>query len=441
MSASTSTSSNPSARRERRLLRVGIVHGRRIVEERLLARAGSVTIGSSPRNTFIVPWDDVPDRWRLFEEHGGRHTLHLAGDMTARIADGTTVTSIDARRGERTPPIPLSDRARGKVTVGATTVLFQLLRPPAPQPRAQLPLSVRRRVSREIDGWFALALAFTALLHLAFVVYLRQVDWPRRPSLEEIPDRFIRQMIQRPRPTPAPAPPTAIAEHTPRPHPAPTPARPRPAPGKPQKPALPDISNIGLMPWLTAQGKDGTSALKDVLSPGGIERSLDEAMRDVGNVGIAGTDQLHGLHGPGTGTGRVGTPSELHAGPGIVEAGPTGTRAERDVSSRLKVEKPIIEGGHADLDAIAREIRARRKAIAACYERALKQQPTLSGKLVIRFSIAAAGTVAGVDIDDDTLGAPEVGACIRGMVLHWRFAPPAEAPVEISFPFVFQAGG
>ena len=441
MSASTSTSTNPSARRERRLLRVGIVHGRRIVEERLLPRAGSVTIGSSPRNTFIVPWDDAPDRWRLFEERGGRHTLHLAGDMTARIADGTTVTSVDARRGERVPPIPLSDRARGKVTVGGTTVLFQLLRPPVPQPRAQLPLSVRRRVSREIDGWFALALAFTALLHLAFVIYLRQIDWPRRPSLEEIPDRFIRQMIRAPRATPAPAAPTAIAAHTPRPHPAAPAPAPRPAPGKPQKPALPDISNIGLIPLLTARGPDGSSAVKDVLSPGGIERSLDEAMRDVGNVGIAGTEALHGLHGPGTGTGRVVTPSELHGGPGIVEAGPTGTRAERDVSSRLKVDKPIIEGGHADLDAIAREIRARRKAIAACYERALKQQPTLSGKLVVRFSIAAAGTVAGVDIDEDTLGAPEVGACIRGLVLRWRFAPPAEAPVEISFPFVFQAGG
>ena len=448
MNASTSTSlkgkgsASSSGRHERRLLRVGIVHGRRIVEERLLPRAGSVTIGSSPRNTFILPWDDVPDRWRLFEEHGGRHTLHLTGDMTARIADGTTVTSIDARRGERTPPIPLSDRARGKVTVGATTVLFQLLRPPAPQPRAQLPLSVRRRVSREVDGWFAVALAFTALLHLAFVVYLRQVDWPRRPSLEEIPDRFIRQMIHRPRPAPAPAPPRTIAEHTPRPHPAaPSPAGPRPTPAKPQKPALPDISNIGLIPLLTARGPDGSSALKDVLAPGGIERSLDEAMRDVGNGGIAGTSALNGLHGPGTGTGRLGTPGDLHGGPGIVEAGPTGTRAERDVSSRLKVEKPIIEGGHADLDAIAREIRARRKAIAACYERALKQQPTLSGKLVIRFSIAAAGTVAGVDIDEDTLGAPEVGACIRGLVLRWRFAPPAEAPVEISFPFVFQAGG
>jgi hypothetical protein len=449
MSPSTSTALHPdsSRRHERRLLRVGIVHGRRIVEERLLSRAGDVTIGRSPRSTFIVPWDDVPDRWRLFEERGGRRFLHLAGDMTARIADGAAVTSIDARpAGEPAAPIALSDRARGKVTVGDTTVLFQLLRPPPPQPRARLPLSVRRRVTAEIDRWFAVALAFTALLHVAFVVYLRQVDWPRRPSLEEIPDRFIRQIVRAARPTPPPAAPTVVAEHTPEtaPHPhapAPPAPRPRPAPGKPGKPIEDQIRNIGLIPLLTARGPDGSSAITDVLSSGGIDRSLDEALRNVGGVGIASTDSLHGLHGPGTGTGHVATPSDLRPTGRIVGAGPTGPVAERDVSSRLEVDRPVIEGGHADLESITREIRARRKAIAACYERALKQKPTLAGKLVIRFSITAAGTISAVDVDEDTLGAPEVGACIRGLVLRWRFAPPAEAPVELSFPFVFQAGG
>ena len=129
------------------------------------------------------------------------------------------------------------------------------------------------------------------------------------------------------------------------------------------------------------------------------------------------------------------------AGPGIKDVRDTGPVVERDVSSRLKVDRPIIEGRRADLESIAREIRARRKAIAACYERALKTKPTLAGKLVVRFSITAAGTIAAVDIDDDTLGAPEVGACVRAIIQHWRFAPPAEAPVELSFPFVFQAGG
>ena len=179
--------SDTSNRRGRRVLRVGIVHDRRIVEERLLARTGDVTIGTSPRSTFIVPWDDAPARWRLFEERGGRRFLHLAGGMTARIADGTNVTSVDGGAAGAARAIPLSERARGKVTIGDTTVLFQLLRPPAPQPRPQLPISVRHRITDGIDRFFAAVVAFTLLLHVVLVVYLRQVDWPRRPDIEAIP--------------------------------------------------------------------------------------------------------------------------------------------------------------------------------------------------------------------------------------------------------------
>ena len=186
---------------ERRFLRVGIMHGGRIVEERVLSQLDDVTVGTSPRSTFIVPWDEVPRRWRLFEARGGRRVLHLAENMAARIADGVAVTRVDARGGEATAtqPIPLADRARGKVTFGDTTVLFQLLRPPASRPRPQLPPSIRRRLMAEVDRWFALCLALTALLHVVVVVYLRQVDWPRRPSIEEIPDRFIHQMVRAPR--------------------------------------------------------------------------------------------------------------------------------------------------------------------------------------------------------------------------------------------------
>jgi len=198
---------------------------------------------------------------------------------------------------------------------------------------------------------------------------------------------------------------------------------------------------MGLIPLLTARGANSGAALPDLLASGAVDRSLDEALRDVGDVQVASSDGLRGLLRQGSGSGKIGVPGGMRGGTRIVDAGPNGPVVERDVSSYLKVAPPVVEGGHADVASITREIRSRRKAIAACYERALKQKPTLAGKLVVRFSIAAAGTVSAVDIDDDTLGAPEVGACVRALVLRWRFAPPADAPVELSFPFLFQAGG
>src|SRR5262249_46148647 len=160
--------------------------------------------------------------------------------------------SVDARGGgEPARPIPLSDGARGKVIVGDTTVLFQLLRPPPPQPRPQLPIAVRRRVTAGVDWAFSGVLAFTFLLHVAIVIYLRQVDWPRRPAIEEIPDRFIRQTMHLQRPTPVP-PPTAVAANTPTPTPpahAPRSpfAPPRPTPGKPREDPADAVKRMGLI--------------------------------------------------------------------------------------------------------------------------------------------------------------------------------------------------
>ena len=158
----------------RRLLRVGIIHGKRIVEERLVSGSSAVTIGTSPRATFIVPWDDVPHRWRLFEERRGRRFLHLGPRMSARIAkaSGGNVANFDS---DASQPIPLPDDARGKITVGDTTVLFQLLLPPLPRPRPRLPFSPQRRALDGIERGFVAVLVATLALHVAVVVYLRQV--------------------------------------------------------------------------------------------------------------------------------------------------------------------------------------------------------------------------------------------------------------------------
>ena len=197
---------------------------------------------------------------------------------------------------------------------------------------------------------------------------------------------------------------------------------------------------MGLVRLLTARAADGKSPLSDVLGDGAVDRSLDDALRNVGGLAIAQNDGLHGLQRVTEGHGKVIGVDDLRGGAKIVGPASTGPVGERDVTSRLKVDRPVIEGGKADLESITREIRNRRKAIAACYERALKTRPTLAGKLIVRFTITAAGTISTVDVDDDTLAAPEVGACVRATVSRWRFAPPAEAPVELSFPFVFQAG-
>jgi len=432
----------------RRLLRVGIIHSKRIVEERLVSGTSAITIGTSPRATFIVPWDDVPQRWRLFEERGGRRFLRLGPRMSARIAkaSGGNVADFDSDAGQA---IPLPDDARGKITVGDTTVLFQLLLPPPPRPRPRLPFSLQRRAIDSIERGFLAVLVATLALHVAVVVYLRHVEWPRRPPIEDVPDRFVSHIVRAPRPAPpAAATTTAVAtarapSPTPRPRPTPSPSRPPTAPADNHRDILEaQVRDSALIKLITARAADGTSPIADVLASGGVDRPMDEAFKNIGGVGVAGLDALPGLT-PSAGHGKVATVDTLRVGARVAAPTTTGPAgAERSVAARVVIAPPVLESGTADVDAIVRDIRGRRKAIAACYERALKSNPALAGKLVVRLSIASAGTVVAVTVDEDTMGAPDVAGCVRGLIARWRFPPSIDAgvPVEVSFPFVFQAG-
>jgi hypothetical protein len=447
ISPSSAVSSSQSSGRphSRRHLRVGVVQGPCIVEEHVFRAAEPITIGPAVSDTFILPSDVLARSWRLFEARRGRLVLRLGPSMTARLADGATVTAFAAAPDEPLRAIVLPEAARGKLTVGDTTILFQRVRPPAPRPRPQLPASVRRHVFAELDLPYLAIAALTFLLHVVVVVYLRQVDWPRKPSIDEVPDRIV-QLQRRPRP-PAPqvARPAPAAPAPTRPPSAPRPvaaaARPtRPVESEAERHArlADETRRKGLLAIIGSLG-EGPSSTIDLLRPGKPEQEIEEALTHMDGVTEANADTLR-LPRIGGDSGKVATPGTLRS-TAIAAPTRTGPAIERGVKPDIHEGPPSIEDGHVDAAAIAREIRSRRKAIAACYERALKQQPTLAGKLVVRFSLTPAGTVGAVDLDDDTLGAPDVSACIRAVVLHWRFPPLTEGPAELSFPFVFQPGG
>ncbi len=57
--------------RDRKILRIGIIQNGKIIEERLLRKRDSVTIGQSPRNTFVLPSGALPKSFTIFEMKGG----------------------------------------------------------------------------------------------------------------------------------------------------------------------------------------------------------------------------------------------------------------------------------------------------------------------------------------------------------------------------------
>src|SRR6202142_2525992 len=188
-----------------KILRIGIIQGGRIVEERLVRKREDITIGQSAKNKFVVPSEALPRNWLLFEASGSQYVANFSDGMDARIAVGNEIISLAQlkktgkiqKRGASWP-LPLDERSRGKITLADMTILFQFVTPPPPQPRPQLPASGRGSVLSDVDWFFTTIAAVSFLLHRALVLYLRNVDWPRKPDIESVPDRFVPMIVKKP---------------------------------------------------------------------------------------------------------------------------------------------------------------------------------------------------------------------------------------------------
>jgi hypothetical protein len=448
-----------------KILRIGIIQGGRIVEERLVRKRENITIGQSAKNLFVVPSEALPRQWLLFEIHGQHYVAHFSDGMDARIAVGNEIISLAQlkqtgkiqKRGSSWV-LPLDERSRGKITVGDMTILFQFVTPPPPQPRPQLPASVRGSITSQLDWSFTTIAAGSFLLHLLLVIYLRNVDWPRKPDIEEIPDRFVKMVVKKVEPPPEKkkeVAKTTEEEKKPEKKKADEGVKKQKRELTPEEKAklaeekakadaerrarlAEQVKSTGLLKLLGARA-DGSGSIADVLGKGDVDRDQEKAFQGVGGIGVASAnDQLRGIKSGGSGSGKVATVGGLRGGGSISEGGTGNAAAEKRVSGIVKTEAPAVDG-ELDPGLIAKEVRARQGAIKACYERALKRNPTLTGKIVMHWTITAAGTVSGVDVEQDSLGDSEVGSCIKSLVARWRFPAPAGGSVDVSFPFVFQS--
>lgn len=85
---------------------------------------------------------------------------------------------------------------------------------------------------------------------------------------------------------------------------------------------------------------------------------------------------------------------------------------------------------------IHRFIRQRAVQIRTCYERHLKRDPNLEGRLLFRINIDESGQVTQATLLRNTFPDPRVGQCAQMVLERWQF--PAGKAVQVVYPFVFR---
>lgn len=72
-----------------------------------------------------------------------------------------------------------------------------------------------------------------------------------------------------------------------------------------------------------------------------------------------------------------------------------------------------------------------------CYERALKKNPNLAGRVLLELTIGRDGSVVSVNAQGDTLRSNQVNSCLEKLARGWSFPSPSGGAAKVRKPYTF----
>jgi hypothetical protein len=405
----------------RRALRVGVLLGERLVEERVLAVGSPVTFGQALRCTLSVPGDGVPLAHTLFVVEGGRLMLRVPEGAGGRITCGHDV------RADVRGTIVVERGTRGRLQIGEVTVLFQEIAAPPVAPRPVLPASVRGTLADRVDRRLAVIVGASLLAHLGIAGYawLTDAETPsmfspriaqtyRQEVMEvELPDEPVVA------PAPAVAAPVAPAVQTP------TPTRPTARPRITSRPMTRDTDAAAARFASILSGADegpaGVGHAMGERKPGAdlAAQIADASMRQlrIGDDASTfrdqpgprlGTDARPLVDDPAQAPSAQPKPPERDPGRVVVRPAPGQPRPGTTLTVAMVLDKinTVYMNG-----------------LVRCYRKGLAGDAQLGGKIAVAFTVTERGTLE--DISARGVSA-EVDACVAGQMGGWRYPVPRD---------------
>jgi len=206
-----------------------------------------------------------------------------------------------------------------------------------------------------------------------------------------------------------------------------------------------DPRQVGLTKLLT-ENLGQMDAVAEVLKGdmGAMTSKLAVAMGGEGSEFVLG----HGSGGmgfTGDGTGGGGDGAGRIMGMGDIDTGGGhGVKAGLGDKGKKRVGNLTLSGstsqGFCKKGNIESVVRRRAGAIRACYEQRLQVNKDLKGKISIRWTIDAEGSVSAASATVDTMGDAESTNCVLRTLRRMKFEKPEGGVCVVQWPFVFSPG-
>ncbi len=413
----------PFARRSGKALRIAVSLDGTAIEQRIHAVSRSIRIGRAAGNEIVVPSERLPATQLLFGVLGERFQLALSPGMTGEIAVGGRKLELGELASVLPPGawIPLADSARGVVRLGEVAVVFERVEQPAQRLRPKVPRELRPGLWRSSDRAFVAILVAVLLLDFGVA---RAITAPALPPDETA---FEEPLERSSGPLLIPKPPKP---ETPK-HVETASRGTRAAPAKSPSDLQMMVRKRGLLGQILGARGELAKEMQGLLEPNHLGRRLDEALAD-SRAGQS-TAELEGPRRRGGENGAVESIGPLETTGGAHRRGLEEGRHE--LKATIAIDDPMPTGG-CDAAAIGSVMRSRLRGFQACYERELKNQPTVGGRVVVRFSVTPAGGVADFEVEESAIPGARFRSCLKTLVNGWRFPPQGEE-CSVVYPFVF----
>ena len=269
-----------------------------------------------------------------------------------------------------------------------------------------------------------------AVVAFGLVLPFMPIPEPDPAEVEEMPQRFAKLLLDKPKPPPPPVVKPQPQEVTPQPQKA---QQPKPEPVKPQpQKAREKAAKAGLLPFAEqlADLRD-SSTISNVMGDTSLNKAAGAAKRTERSVIAAKA---------GKGSGGINTAAMSRDTGGGSLAGRDTTRVASPVAGIGDGGPKVQKGGGApsrSREEIELVFEKNKGAIFALYNRALRKDPTLQGKLVLKLTIAPNGAVTDCEIVSSELGDSGLERKLVQRVKMFRFQDKDVATVTTTKPIDF----
>jgi TonB family protein len=287
--------------------------------------------------------------------------------------------------------------------------------------RFELPWGLGEESERRFVKLLRILLIIATLL--AIVMWL--LPQPERVKIkpEDLSERVVQLIVEKPKPPPPPPPPE--------PEEQPTPEKPKPV-EKPVERPKPNVRNQGMLALADelAELREQNLDLQDPQMKTPVEDARSERNLITSQAGRAsgGINTSNMSRGFGGGQGQIGTHTTTQVSHGKGLDPNAGGRVQRTgtsgKASRAREEVEIVFDRN-------------KGALYALYGRALRDQPELQGKLVLEFTIAPTGEITMCRVVSSELNDPELEKKIVARVRLIRFKAADVEPLTVSKPIDF----